>query len=461
MTPRSGSIRIRTVAGFALVATLAPALTLAATALVMVRTLRQDERIETRSRSLAYWAVYHSGGLEGLESEIERDNLTSAERPIGVRIAAADNRTLLISYPPGWSSFALERLANLPLDADHRLGSPELDYDLDVTGIWLVDDEAFLQLAVSTERRSHLVALLRRNAIAIAVVVLVSGCAAGAFGASRALAPLQTIGDVAEQVATTGDVGARIDLAPRNVDMRRLVDLMNAMFARVEESVTTMREGMDALAHDLRTPLTRLRAHAELALRSSDASPADLAAALAEAVEQTDGLLLLVNGLLDIGQAEHGRLALRREAVDLNRIAAEVAELYTVVAEERGVTIRVHPAAAARVSVDRVRIRQALANLVDNAVKFSFANATVRVDLDGDESEVRIAVRDDGPGIPAEEQDKVWNRLFRGELQPKQRGLGLGLSLVRAYVTAHGGRVWLDSTVGGGSTFGVGIPRGG
>ena len=254
-------------------------------------------------------------------------------------------------------------------------------------------------------------------------------------------------------------MGARIDLAPRNVDMRRLVDLMNAMLARVEGSVTTMREGMDALAHDLRTPLTRLRAHAELALRSSEASPADLASALAEAVEQTDGLLLLVNGLLDIGQAEHGRLALRREAVDLNRITAEVAELYTVVAEERGVTIRVHPAAAARVSVDRVRIRQALANLVDNAVKFSFANATVRVELDGDESEVRITVRDDGPGIPVDEQDKVWNRLFRGELQPKQRGLGLGLSLVRAYVTAHGGRVWLDSTVGGGSTFGVGIPR--
>lgn len=449
--------RFRMAAGFALVSIASVALTLIVTALVMLRTLRQDEQIETRSRLLAYWAVYQSGGLDGLDAEIDMDNVASGKRPIGVRLASVDNQTLLVSYPLGWRSFALERLSTLPLGVDHRLSSPELDYDLDVTGIWLAD-EAFLQLAVSTEQRARLVALIQRNSALIAVVVLVAGFAVGAFTAGRALAPVQTIGDVAEQVATTGDLGARIDLQPRGVEMQRLVNLMNSMFTRVEESVATMREVMDALAHDLRTPLTRLRAHAELALQTSDVN--DREAALAEAVEQTDGLLVLVNGLLDIGQAEHGQLALRREPVDLNQVAAEVADLYAVVAEERGVTIHVRPAGSALVTVDRVRIRQALANLVDNAVKFSFANGTVRVELDQDESEVRVAVCDAGPGIPEDEQGKVWNRLFRGELQPKQRGLGLGLSLVRAYVAAHGGRVWLESTTGGGATFGIAIPRG-
>jgi len=203
--------------------------------------------------------------------------------------------------------------------------------------------------------------------------------------------------------------------------------------------------------------LTRMRGAAEMAL----AAPADVDRyrdALADCVEETDRVLLMLNTLMDISEAETGTIRLALEPVSLGALAAEVAELYEDVAADKQVTLAVDAAPDVTITGDRERLRQALANLVDNAIKYGPPEATVRITVQGDEHGARIDVVDQGPGIPADELPRVWERLFRGDRSRSERGLGLGLSLVRAFVQAHGGHGAVESGPGRGSTFSLHLP---
>jgi signal transduction histidine kinase len=211
----------------------------------------------------------------------------------------------------------------------------------------------------------------------------------------------------------------------------------------------------------LRTPLARLRGRAEQAL----SRPPDLEQyreALEESVEDTDRTLVMLDTLMDISEAESGTMALQREAVDLHDVVARAVDLYHDVAEANGVTLEVVPSSDSEpllVDGDRPRLEQVAANLVDNAVKFTPAGGRVEVRISRADEFARLEVRDTGPGIPGHELPRIWDRLFRGDRSRNARGLGLGLSLVRAIVQAHGGTVAVESEPGRGSRFTVSFPR--
>jgi signal transduction histidine kinase len=156
---------------------------------------------------------------------------------------------------------------------------------------------------------------------------------------------------------------------------------------------------------------------------------------------------------MDISEAETGTMALRREPVNLRELTNQTIDLYEDVAEERGVQLRADVEEGLSIDVDRIRMRQALANLVDNAVKYTESGGSVEVAAERLGSETVISVTDTGVGVPADELQHVWRRLYRGDKSRSTRGLGLGLSLVKAIVEAHGGRVSVSSTPGAGSRF--------
>lgn len=418
----------------------------------LYKTLQSEDLDEMRSRLLAYWAQFQTGGIELLRDEINVDNLVVGERPFFVRLSSRENETLLFSYPEGWSSFRFDRLDSYDIDPGQILvlASSEYDYTIEIGGLWLSDDY-YLQLGLATRTRVRLLTLFKHIYLLIAGGVVIIGFVIGLVVASRALSPISHINRTVREIIETGSLDARVPEPNAGGEMNEMAHLFNSMLERLQKLMEGMKNTVDMVAHDLRTPVTRLHATAELALGSE--SPDDLRSALEETQLQSVAILRIVNTLLEITRAESGVIELKSGDVDLSQIMSQVQDVYSLIAEDKGVELKLQAAPGCTIRADGLRIQQAVANLVDNAIKYTPAGGRVEMRCLEKEDEILIEISDTGCGLTDEECDRVWERMYRGAVQPDQEGLGLGLSFVKAVVEAHGGKVDVESNPGAGSTF--------
>lgn len=254
---------------------------------------------------------------------------------------------------------------------------------------------------------------------------------------------LRRVGEVAaiNREVMVGELGRRVPVRGSGDEFDRLAASMNAMLRRIEELMMGMRTVTDSVGHDIRSPLTRLRNRLERA-RLPGASGAEREAALDEAVADVDLTLDLLGRLLDIARAESGLQRGEMIAVDLGAVARDVVELYEPIAEDRGLALEADADRMVAVSGHAELLAQALSNLVDNATKY--ARGRIRVDAWRDGERARVAVTDDGVGIPAADRERATERFVRLDPSRSGRGAGLGLSLVAAVARLHGGTLELS-----------------
>ena len=277
--------------------------------------------------------------------------------------------------------------------------------------------------------------------------LVVIGTLGGLFVAQRVLRRVDAINDSARTIMN-GDLDRRLPLAGANDELDRLAVNLNAMLDRIQELMTGVREVSDNIAHDLKTPLTRLRNRAEEALRGErDAD--DYRAAIEKMMEEADHLIRVFNALLTIARLEAGGETREATLFDLADVARDVAELYEPVAEEAGLALELDAKDATLMRGSRELVGQALANLVDNAIKHGSppaagAPALVRVELRRSDGDMVLTISDHGPGVPEEERQRVLGRFVRLEGARSRPGAGLGLSLVAAVARLHDGAVTLE-----------------
>jgi signal transduction histidine kinase len=299
---------------------------------------------------------------------------------------------------------------------------------------------------------------LQRAFYKVALPILIVGLALGWFVTHAGLRPLRSLGQTVRYILTTGKTSARVPVHSERGELNALVGLFNQMLDKNEKLMSAMHESLDNVAHDLRTPMTRLRGSAENALRKSE-DATSCHEALKDCMEESNHVLTMLNTLMDVAEAETGAMPLNREDVRLRELAGKVIEVYELVAEDSGVTVAADIPEHLSVHADPTRLRQVLNNLVDNAIKYSQEGQRVIISAREVNRHTELSVTDQGAGIPSGEQDKIWDRLYRGDLSRSQRGLGLGLSLVKAIVEAHGGSVGVRSEVNKGSCFTLRFPR--
>lgn len=432
---------------------------------LLARALDEREQEALEVRAAEYAEAFEWGGVPALRALFEREKDLPHVRSLFVRIVGPggeipyvkapenwidENKFLMV--PDGWGSWRPRRVQTVRVPRDERR-------DLAVVSR-VLPAGLLLQIARSTDARAVLLAPLRRTMWIAGSTAVLLAAGAGAWLSWRAIRPVRAMAATARRIIATGDLSARVEGTDRGDEVGELVRQFNTLLERNGNLLNAMREALDNVAHDLRTPLTRLRTGAESALQQSG-DPAAARGALTECLEETDRIRRLLDTLLDVSAAESGVLRLARENVGIDRLFAEVADLYAMVAEEKSIRIHFGQAPGLSVHADPVRLRQVLANLVDNAVKYTPAGGTVSIDAEKRDGRVVISVRDTGPGIPAGEEDKIWRRLYRGDHSRSQRGLGLGLSVVKALVEAHGGWVSGANQPGGGAVFTVKLPAAG
>ncbi|HEX3538643.1 MAG TPA: HAMP domain-containing sensor histidine kinase [Stellaceae bacterium] len=277
------------------------------------------------------------------------------------------------------------------------------------------------------------------------LLALVAGLAGGALMSRNMLRRVEQVNRTAERVVA-GNLSDRVPLRGTGDEFDQLAGNLNGMLDQIERLMTGMREVTDNVAHDLKTPLARLRARLELALLGG-ADPAAQNAAIRAAIDEADRMLATFNALLSIAEVEAGAGRERAEPLALDEIVRNAAELYEPLAEERGFALHFDSEARVMIRGDRNLLSQAVANLIDNALKYGDGRAgrrgDIRLSVHDGRGRAVLEVADHGPGIPESERETVFNRFARLEPSRSTPGNGLGLSLVRAVARLHGGAVEL------------------
>jgi heavy metal sensor kinase len=313
-----------------------------------------------------------------------------------------------------------------------------------------------LQIMISTGETYRFLAVFKQIFMIIMGIMFILSTVVGWFMARRALSGVEEVTETAIQV-TDGLFDKRVRIKGHGEELDRLATAFNTMLEKLHTLITDIKETNDNIAHDLRSPVTRIRGVAETTLMSSR-SDKEYEAMAGSIIEECDGLLTMINTMLYISQAEAGVSKLDFSNVDLSQIISEACELFQPIAEDKAIKI-IHKREMTIMRADKEKIQRVVANLLDNALKYTPEKGVITFTVAQDQDKVKVTVEDTGIGISAEDLPKVFNRFYRCDSSRTLQGVGLGLSLAKAIIQAHHGEITLSSEPGKGSIFTFILPK--
>lgn len=423
--------------------------------------------------ALSIYLFVRSSLLRQLDGELEKD-LATVTRVIrdepneinelaqhgSVTLFQVSEGTEVVAETDGWSRFGLEKaiVAKQHVAPWSWEAPNDLYYRLKIFTVAAPGHTYFVAVAEEeqTLRQSlESLAFILILGIPLTLALAVIG---GYFLAGRALAPIGAMAAKAGEI-TAERLSERLPIEDPHDEFGRLATVFNQTFARLEDSFERLRRFTADASHELRTPLTAIRSVGEVGLQEN-ADAAACREVVASMLEEADRLTKLVDSLLTLSRADAGSVQVKREPTDLSLLAVEVADCIQVLAEEKEQGLVVDAPEPVIAGIDPTTLRQALINLVDNAVKYTPKQGHIRVKVRRTAGEAIIEVADDGPGIAKEHQARIFDRFYRVDKGRSRDmgGTGLGLAITRWAVEVNDGRIELESSEEQGSTFRIVLP---
>jgi len=322
----------------------------------------------------------------------------------------------------------------------------------------MIGTGVILQIGYSMEADSRFIDAFKN--IFLITMVLLLGLAAGVgwFMARRAVSGVEAVTRTAREISG-GTLDKRVPVGTRGDEIDQLAATFNQMLGRIQALITEIKEMSDNIAHDLKSPITRIRGMAEVTLATGKGIE-EYENMAAGTVEECDRLLDMINTMLMITKTESGVHQLDYQQVDMAHLIRDACELMETVAEDRGLSLACQTPESLPLVGDPRMIQRILANILDNAIKYTPSKGAVKVSLfEKDGREALVTVQDTGMGIPPDDLPHIFERFYRCDQSRSEPGTGLGLSLARAFARAHHGDITVTSTPGQGSTFTLTLPK--
>ncbi len=420
---------------------------------------RTDDTLLTQRNEFA--AVYSFQGIGMLQRAASLQAQAAGEKKMFFRLFYPSGVVFSSSNMTYWKAIGIDRRAvetvltnNTHVYVSHRLQHDKFKARVIYARIGAA---IMLQMGYSMEEEERLLQVFKQLFMVTMSALLVFAIVGGWFMARRALSGVARVTRAAQRISEQ-DLDTRVPVGRRHNEIDLLAITFNQMLDRVQTLVTGIRQMNDNIAHDLRSPITRIRGLAEVTLTGCS-SEDDYQQMTASTIEECDRLLDMINTMLTISRTEAGVNPVDRTVVDLAALTKDACELFRPLAEDKSLVLDQKVRDHTKVRGDQRMLQRMVANLIDNAVKYTRPGGRISVALIScKDSRVQLTISDTGPGIRPEDQPRIFDRFFRGDQSRTQGGSGLGLSLVQAIVRSHGGRIQVQSAPQEGSTFTVTLP---
>ena len=425
------------------------------------KTLNSKDHEILEAKFQEFSTIYNLGGADALTKSLDELPLIAEDNNIFIRIENSSHNVLYFRTISNTNTFLEseidEGLKNINDKQQwYYVKTAESDFDIEVFSVKLPTG-IFFEIGKKVADQDLLLSRFKKIFIEVLVFAILLGGIGGVLLSNSLLHPLRDLISTLKSI-NQGNENSRVIISKSNDELEELTLLFNNMLDHIQVSNQGLRQTLDTIAHELRTPLTSIRGRAEITLQKKVIDEANTRKVLEDCIEGIDEILTEFKLMTDITEVESKLLNLQKEKLDLNHLCLEVFDLYEIVAEQKGIALIVDTPMPIMANVDHRQIRRAIANLVDNAIKYSLPDTSITISTEMKYKDALIVIHDQGIGIPRDELQLIWKRLYRGKDSRSEKGIGLGLSLVKSIVEAHQGSVSVLQNHDRGSTFTIRIP---